>query len=183
MKQFLLVATLLLTFNFSVECQSSDSQQATLPDLLDFEFKDVCGSPLVQSTTWTLVEGRVVKVVDGETLIILTKESIRKRVKLAAIDASGGEKRARDLLSRLVLNQLVEVWVNPSETSDTTIFGVVHLPTKEINRELLEVGSAKYREPRGYSLNHYTACIYRIIEKKARDDKRGLWQNPHVPSN
>jgi endonuclease YncB( thermonuclease family) len=178
MNQFLLLTAFLFTFNVSVECQSSGTKQATLPGLLDFEHEDVCGSPLVESMTWTLVEGRVVKVVDGETLIILTKENIRKRVKLAAIDPSGGQKRARDLLTRLVLNQFVEVWVNPSETSATTIFGVVHLPTKEINRELLEVGSAKYREPRGYSLSHYTACIYRIIEKRARDEKRGLWQNP-----
>jgi len=174
MKEIVLTIALLFSFSLRIEGQSSDAQRAPVPGPSPFEHEDECGSPVAESMLWTFVEGKVIRVVDGDTIILLTKDNKRKRVNLVAVDASAGQDLSRNLLSELVLNQLVSVHVSNDKPS--TVVGVVHTQEKDVNRELLEAGVARYHKPEFYSVSRYTACVYRIVEKEAKDAKRGRWQ-------
>jgi endonuclease YncB( thermonuclease family) len=177
MKEIILSIALLLAFSLRTEGQSKDSQRAPTARLLSFEHEDECGSPLRESMLWMSVEGKVIKVVDGDTIILLTKDNKRKRVNLVAVDASAGQDAARSLLSGFVLNRAVSVLVNPSNVKSGIVVGVVHAQEKDVNRELLEAGVVRYHGPESYGVSDYTACVYRIVEREAREAKRGLWRN------
>ena len=178
MKEIILPIALLFSFGISVECQSNVTQKTPITwSSLSFEHEDECGNPLVESMLWMSVEGRVIKVVDGDTIVVQTKDNKRKRVNLVAVDAAAGQEVARSLLYRLVLNRSVSVLVNPSNIDSSAVVGVVHTKEKDVNRELLESGVVKYRKPESYSVSDYTACVYRIVERKAREAKKGLWQS------
>ncbi len=177
MKEIILSIALLLSFSLCTQGQSHDSQRSPTPPSLSFEREDECGSPLRESMLWMSVEGKVIKVVDGDTIILLTKDNKRKRVNLVAVDASSRQDAARRLLSGLVMNRSISVLVNPSKIKAAIIVGVVRAEEKDVNRELLEAGAVRYHEPKSYSVSRYTACVYRIVERQAREAKRGLWLN------
>lgn len=176
MKKFIPALALLFSFGVTVPGQSKDTPKPSKESRLSFEYEDECGNPLEESMAWRSVEGKVIRVVDGDTIIVQTNDGKRKRVNLVAIDATGNMIIARNLLSELVLNRSVTVSVNPSTSEASTVVGVVHL-NGDINRVLLESGEVKYSEPEFYSMSRYTACVYRIVERKARETKKGLWQN------
>ena len=174
MKKLVLPVWFLFSLILCLKAQSNDGQKRW--PALTFEHEVECGSPLVESMLWMSVEGNVIKVIDGDSIILFTKNNERKRVNLVAIDSSDATNSARRLLSRLVLNRTVSVLVNPSDIKRRTIVGVIRGQGKDVNRELLEAGAARYREPGAYRVSDYTACSYRIVERKAREAKKGIWQ-------
>jgi endonuclease YncB( thermonuclease family) len=175
MKELILTIAFLFSFSPWIGDQSNDAQKPSAPSSFSFEHEAECGSPLRESMLWMSVEGKVIKVVD--TVTVLTKDNKRKHVNLVAVDASAGQVVVRRFLSGLVLNRQVSVLVNPSNIESSTVLGVLHSQEKDINRALLEAGVVRYHEPEFYSVSRYTACVYRIVEREAREAKRGLWQN------
>jgi micrococcal nuclease len=175
MKEIIFSIALLFSFSPWIGELLQDSHIAPIVPPL-FEHEDECGSPVRESSYWFTVDGKVVKVLDGDTIIVSSKDNKRKRVNLVAIDASAGQAEARSLLSGLVLNRSVSVMVRPRIIMPSTVVGVVYVKEKEVNRELLAVGAVRYQQPEPYSMSNYTACIYRIVEREARAAKRGLWE-------
>ena len=144
---------------------------------LTFEYENECGSPLVESMLWESVEGKVTRILSGDSIEIRMANHKRKRVSLAAVDSSRDTRAARTTLANLVLNRIVSVLVNPSDTKRTNIIGVVHSQTTEINRALIETGVVAYREPPFYSMSRFSTCVYQILERKAREGRLCIWQN------
>ena len=178
MDKMILTITLLLSCNLCSWAQSSKGQNESLPKALSFEYEDKCGNPLVESMLWQSFEGTVIKITGGDTIVVLAKGNKRKRVRLAAIDTTRSENAARLLLTNLILNQRVEVLVNPSNINSKNLSAVVYSAKhEEINRELIKAGAAKYKEPLPYSMSNYKACVYRVIENETREAKRGLWND------
>lgn len=175
MKQrFLCAFGILLALLFCVNGQQPSRQKpAPKPS---FEYEDECGDPSVESMLWFLVEGTVVEIIAGDLVKLQDNAGKQRMVNLVAIDTSSAKDAASSLLSDLVLNRKVAVSVNPSNSRGYTLVGVVQLRGKDINRELLEAGAAKYKKPAPYSVSSYTACVYRIVEKKAREAGKGMWQ-------
>lgn len=147
-----------------------------------FEFEDECGDPTMESMVWFSIEGTVVEIIAGDLVKLQDNHGKQRMVNLVAIDASSA-KDASSLLSDLVLNHKVRVLVNPSNSQGYTLVGVVERSGKDVNRELLAAGAAKYKQPAAYSVSGYTACVYRIVERKAREAGKGVWQraNPANP--
>ena len=177
MKTYLCACGILVSLLFYVNGQQPGQDKP--PSKLSFEFENECGSPLVESMLWQSIEGTVVRIIDGDSVKLLTNNGEQRIVNLAAIDASPAKEAARSLLSRLVLNRKVEVLVNPSNSQAHTLVGVAHLIGKDVNRELLEAGVVKYKTPAPYSVSDYTACGYRVVERIAREAKKGIWQRPN----
>jgi YD repeat-containing protein len=98
----------------------------------------------------------------------------RKHVSLAGVN-SDSSLAAQALLINLILNREVSVLVNPSNIAAQEVRGVVHHQSRDINLELIKEGAARYQAPPPYSMSNYTACVYRIAEKQAREYGIGTW--------
>lgn len=180
MKQRLLCTFgILFALFFSVNAQQRGRQRPS--PKLSFEYEDECGNPVEESMAWSLIEGKVVRVFGGDSFELLDNKGEHRIVKLVAIDTSSAKDVAWSLLSRLLLDQKVDVLVNPSDDKGRTLVGVVQLSMKDVNRELLAVGAARYKEPAAYTVSGYTACVYRIVEKKAREARKGIWKRASPP--
>ena len=132
---------------------------------------------------WTIVKGKVNKIINLNTLQFELETKEVKLVNLVAIEAlsinSMDEDTSFTILSKLVLNKEIEVWVNPSllhENYWNKCVGVVHCNGKDINRSLIKSGLVRYKEPEPYNVSDYTACVYRILERKAKENRVGLWK-------
>lgn len=146
---------------------------------------DPCGNPLKESMVWTSVSGRVVRVVDGDTLIISIQDKRRKTVHLVGIDSPGEELReeSRIYLEQMALDTDVEVLLNPShwdskQPKPAEITGVVYIRSgsgMDANLAMIEAGMARYKKPKPYEMSNYSECRYKNAETKAREAKRGLW--------
>jgi endonuclease YncB( thermonuclease family) len=97
MKKIILPIALLFSFGSSVEGQSNATQKPGITRPPSLEYEDECGSPLVESMLWISVEGTVIQVIDGDTIIVQTKDNQRKRVNLVAVDATAGQNVARNV--------------------------------------------------------------------------------------
>jgi micrococcal nuclease len=162
--------------------QSQDN--ITLKTILNHE-NDPCGDPYKESMTWTSIGGKVVKVLDGDTVIIATPDKNQVKVHLVGIGAPEDSKLRSDsrlFLEKMALNTNVDVVVNPSysykEPKPNEVTGIVHVnDVKDANLAMIESGMARYKAPNPYEMSGYIACRYKKAEDKAREEKRGLWQS------
>jgi len=162
--------------------------QPTKPavNVFDAGFFDAsCGSPFVESQLWYSVDGRVVSVGDGSTVLMtLTKGHRRVAVHLVgiAVEHKGAlADEAKGFISSQVLNKSVEVLVNPDwlfqKKKPAEITGVVWLKNSDVGLSLVTKGLARTEEPPPYTMSLYTFCKYREAETKAKSDKLGIWHS------
>lgn len=180
----LLLILISLTFGLTTKAQSETPPLPAVPLIATqappYPHQDKCGDPRRESTIWSLLSGRVVQVIDGNTIKVVLKDKKRKLITLAAIDTpklgqTGGDD-ARNRLSELVLNKEVEIWIEPKLEKHSKLPGVVYVQARSINLELIESGAARYKQPASYTMSNYQACLYRIAEGEARAAMRGLWR-------
>ena len=130
-------------------------------------------APSVQAS----LTGRVVGVIDGDTVVVLTTSERTVRVRLAGIDApEKGQpfgQRARQFLASRVAGRVVEVAGDSRDRYDR-ILGTLWADGSDINAELVCGGLAWAYRVRDVALNPaYLQC-----ENVAREEKKGLWQAP-----
>jgi endonuclease YncB( thermonuclease family) len=128
-----------------------------------------------------VLAGRVLRVVDGDTLDVLL-DSGRIRVRLHGVDApehdQPGGAEARQWLERSVLNR--DVLLEPvTQDRYERLVAVVHLQDVVLNRELLRLGH-------GWAYRSYLRAGDRElcdIEFRARLARSGLWSRtvPQAP--
>jgi endonuclease YncB( thermonuclease family) len=129
---------------------------------------------LPHDTAQRILEGRVVGVLDGDTLTLLVdREEIR--VRLAQIDAPERDQpygqKAKAALAALAFGKAARVEVVDVDTYGRSV-GEVFVAGVDVNRELVRGGHAwAYTR---YS--HSTAIIE--LEDQARAAKAGLWALP-----
>lgn len=124
------------------------------------------------------IQGRVVRVLDGDTIEVLQGTSERSRIRLDGIDAPEKKQafgqRSRQFLNNLVAQQLVTI------TGDKTdrygrVLGTVWLEGQDINATQLRSGMAWAYHYRGKASNEE----YVVLESEARSLKKGLWADPN----
>jgi|SRR5215213_1968066 len=175
MKQrFLCAFGILLALLFCVNGQQTGPQKPAPKS--SFEYEPECGDPTVESMSWTPIDGTVVEIIAGDLVKLRDNAGKERMVNLVAIEASSAKGAATSLLSQLVLDRNVEVIVNPTNSKSHMLVGVLQLAGKDVNRELLEAGAVQYKSPAAYSVSNYTACVYRIVERNAREAGKGMWQ-------
>ena len=130
------------------------------------------GAVLCCSPTAMALEGKVVAVLDGDTIEVLDGAKKLHRVRFDGIDApERGQpfgNRAKSTLSDLVFGKNVRVDTEGPDKYDRTI-GRVHVDGRDAGLAMLEAGVAwhytKYDQSREYAAG----------EKSARDARTGLW--------
>lgn len=130
-------------------------------------------APAVQAT----LTGRVVRVIDGDTVVVLAAPATEVRIRLAGIDApENGQpfgQRARQFLASRIAGRVVEI---SGDTRDRygRVLGTLWTDGRNINAELVCGGTAWAYRVRSKAQNPaYLQC-----ENAAREQKKGLWQAP-----
>lgn len=123
------------------------------------------------------IAGRVVRVLDGDTIEVLQDSGARSRVRLAGIDAPEKKQpfgqRSRQSLSELVSKKYVSV---TGEEYDRygRLLGTVWSGQTNINAVQLQKGMAWAYRFKGQISN----SEYGKIENEAKKSRAGLWSSP-----
>jgi endonuclease YncB( thermonuclease family) len=135
------------------------------------------------------IEGTVKSVYDGDTLLLVTRDASRLKVRLYGIDAPEtpkpdkpgqpfGEEARRALMSK-VMGRRVSADVIETDQYRRLV-AVIRYAGRDINREMVAEGMA-------WAYRHYLqgayASEYIGAESRARSRREGLWRdaNPQPP--
>ena len=138
------------------------------------------GSRLPPSDTQSLLNGEVVKVKDGDSLVV-DVGSNDIEVRLHGIDAPEWHQaygdHSKQTLTSLVLHKNVSIHSVTTDSYGRTV-AVVYLNAQNINVQMVEQGAAWWYRKFAGSDNALKAA-----EQQARRQKRGLWRlpNPEPP--
>lgn len=121
------------------------------------------------------VFGKVVKIKDGDTFVLLLADKSRVTIRLAYIDCpEKGQayyQKAKDYTSKMIFGSEVKCTLLKKEKYQRFL-GIVYLPDgSQLNEILVRQGMA-------WDYKTYSAHtrMY-MLEQKAREDKLGLWQD------
>lgn len=132
---------------------------------------------LLTGNTGAALKGKVIRVLDGDTIEVLQVNNERTRIRLNGIDAPEKKQdfgqRSRQFLSRQLAQQFVTI------TGDETdrygrLLGTVWLNGQDINLLQLQSGMAWAYRYQGKASN----SAYLAMEKEARKQRKGLWTDP-----
>ncbi|WP_096149249.1 thermonuclease family protein [Enterobacter hormaechei] len=123
------------------------------------------------------ISGRIVRVLDGDTVEILDQGNQLKRVRLAGIDAPEKNQpfgqRSRQELSSMVTQRIVTV-TGEDEDRYGRLLGTVWLGAKDVNAEQIRKGLAWAYRYHGKPVR----SDYATLEDEARRQATGLWSVP-----
>jgi endonuclease YncB( thermonuclease family) len=122
-----------------------------------------------------LLEGRVTRVSDGDTVRVRLDSGQKFKIRLAEIDAPEscqpyGTQSTR-LLSKLVMNQKVMIVLVDADRYGRLV-GRIYVDTTDVSAELVAEGAARFNSEYAHDETLY------LLEVEARDAKRGLWALP-----
>lgn len=122
--------------------------------------------------------GKVVSVIDGDTITVLGPSYQLKKVRFAGIDAPEKSQDfgnvAKRTLSDLIYNKTVTVEFHKMDPYNR-IIGKVTLDGQDINNEQLKQGMAWFYRKYQNELPPSDRDIYADSENHARHGKLGLW--------
>lgn len=128
----------------------------------------------VSNVSSKVIEGKVVRVIDGDTVEVLDKFKNKHRIRLYGIDAPESKQdygqKAREFLASLIASKDVKVLITGTDRYSRNI-GKIVFDDKDINAEMVLQGFAwAYEE---YSTDYVKFQAY------AKEHKLGLWQDKH----
>jgi len=133
--------------------------------------------PLLASAA--TLQAKVVQVESGNSLVVSNiNRPLRIRLKAVAPPESGQafSEAARDHLKALVLDQAV--FVEYTHLAGGYLEAKVILNGVDIGSQMLRDGVAWYDRASSYELSESDRSLYAQCEQAARNEKRGLWQDP-----
>ncbi len=122
------------------------------------------------------ISGKVVSVIDGNTIEILTDDGEKLLIKLSEVDSPELSqefgKEALAYTTKFCLNKIVEINVVGKDRKGSRL-GIVKLKNgKQLNSSLLKSGLAWHRD------QCVDQCEMKLLEEKAKKRKLGLWTAP-----
>ena len=135
-------------------------------------------SPVVLLSGKNDIQGKVVKVADGDTITILDSENKQIKIRLYGIDAPEKAqdfgKISRNYLAELVVGKTIDVIVINIDRYSRSV-GRIKIDDKEVAEDMLKAGLA-------WVYTYYCKipkCEYwKELETQAKAAKVGLWSNP-----
>jgi len=118
---------------------------------------------------------KVIRVIDGDSIVILTNDNQQIKIRLEGIDCPEksqdfGEK-ARQYTADLCFNKVVRIEKTGKDRYGRTL-AYIYVSDLCVNKELLKVGLAWHFK------KYNTDTELAKLEKKARSEKKGLWAQP-----
>jgi endonuclease YncB( thermonuclease family) len=144
------------------------------------------GRPIVDSSGRQELPGRVVTIVDGDTITILDSANTQHRIRLQGIDAPESHQAFGEQ-SRLSLSEMIsgkDVRVSYQKIDQYgRLVGKILLDGKDINLEQVKAGMAWHYKFYEDEQTPEDREAYAKAEAEARAARRGLWQdsNPIEP--
>lgn len=124
---------------------------------------------------------RVVRITDGDTLVVLDANNAQHKIRLQAIDApERGQAygtKSKEHLSDLVAGRFITVEYDKRDRYDR-IVGKVLLSDEDMNLKQIEAGLAWHYKKYQKEQTPVDRVKYSDAELEARKGKRGLWQDP-----
>jgi len=127
------------------------------------------------------VLGKVVKIVDGDTIDIVDAQNVQYRIRLQGIDAP--ERRqdfgtvARENLGNLIFGKHVRIEYQKIEWRGRLI-GKVWLEGEDECLAQVRAGLAWHYKDYQKEQSPQDRQLYATVEQEARTQKRGLWKDP-----
>ena len=122
--------------------------------------------------------GKVVKVIDGDTVDILTPEKQKIRVRLLDIDAPESRQAygnaSKKYLASLIAGKSVFIKENKKDIYQRTL-GTIFLNKINVNAKMVESGYAWAYRVKGVANNKNMVKL----ESKAKQKQKGLWKDKH----
>lgn len=126
----------------------------------------------------TIITGKVIGIMDGDTFKLLTKDSTTVKVRLANIDCPEKKQaysnKAKQFVSQAVFSKNVTVQVLKKDRYRRLIANVFYGDSINLNHELVKNGLA------WHYVKYSKDTILQSLEDKARKVKVGLWQDPNA---
>jgi endonuclease YncB( thermonuclease family)/methylphosphotriester-DNA--protein-cysteine methyltransferase len=128
------------------------------------------------------IEGKVVKVSDGDTITVLDKENRQHKIRFQGIDAPESKQEfgqvSKENLARMIMGKEVEVVWSKLDKYGRTV-GKVLLDGRDINIEQVKAGLAWHYKKYSDEQPPEDRITYAAAETEARAARRGLWQDPN----
>lgn len=122
-----------------------------------------------------MIQGKVVKIVDGDTFDLLVNNQTLVRVRLSDIDCPERGQAyyqvCKQALSDYIAGQTVKVLYSKKDRNGRILGTILNGPVN-VNRIMVQEGYAWHFKK--YSTDHFFA----EDEIRARNAKRGLWTDP-----
>lgn len=137
---------------------------------------------LASAAEWKVLSGRVVGVVDGDTIDVLDSRNTTRRIRLMGIDAP--EKRqpfgttAKHHLADLVFGRDVEIRWRKLDNRQKRIVGQVLISNRDVNLQMISAGLAWWFAAFQREQLPADRRIYSDAEASARQQRAGLWADP-----
>jgi endonuclease YncB( thermonuclease family)/methylphosphotriester-DNA--protein-cysteine methyltransferase len=129
-----------------------------------------------------VIEGKVVRVSDGDTITVLDKDNKQHRIRFQGIDAPESKQdfgqAAKENLSKMIFGKQVTVIWDKVDKYQRTV-GKVLLDGKDINIEQIKAGLAWHYKKYADEQPPEDRLTYAAAEAEAKAAKRGLWQDPN----
>ena len=139
-------------------------------------------APFTASAAADMLQGRVVRIVDGDTLVVLDASKVQHKIRLAYIDApeSGQDwgTRAKQHLSSLVGGKDVEVEATTQDKYGRTV-GKIIADDQDVNRAMVRAGTAWWYRKYSKEQSAQDRVLYAAAESTARKVRTGLWADPN----
>lgn len=136
---------------------------------------------LLQEIIPSTLSGKIVRVTDGDTVILLTNDNTQVKIRLDGINCpEKGQDfgtKATDFTKKLVAGKNVIVEVKGTDIYKRTL-GIIWADTVNVNEELLKAGLA-------WRYKYNKSARYLKLENQAREKKINIWslKNPVSPSD
>lgn len=123
-----------------------------------------------------VVTGRAVRIIDGDTFVLLMDNDFDTRVRLDGIDCperrQAFSQRAKQTLSDLIFDQEINVYYDKKDGFGR-VLGEVYIGSVNVNQEMIRRGMAWHYVK--YSSDETLA----ELEREARNNRVGLWVEPN----
>jgi endonuclease YncB( thermonuclease family) len=127
------------------------------------------------------LNGRVVRVADGDTVTVLDSSHTQYRIRLEGIDAPESRQafgtQSKKNLADLVFGREVTVVYQKTDQYGRLV-GKITLDGKDVNLEQVKAGMAWHYKEYQREQTPADRDLYAKAEDEARSARRGLWRDP-----